>query len=143
MQSIKVQTAQGKVESAILHVINMETNNADKRLVAMVRQTPLHAFMFNAQGKLLVANDAAMEACLHSAAGLKIPEGQDITLKALFALGAYEGDPAVHHSHPSLHCSFESTGPSWAPQKTTNNCMSRRMNCHTQTLLIACLACLH
>lgn len=74
-----------------MHVINMETSNADKRLIAMVRQTPMHAFMFDQQGQLLVANDAAMEACLHSSAGLKLPEGQEITLTSLFALGAYEG----------------------------------------------------
>lgn len=95
MQPIKVQTAAGKVESAIMHVIHMETHNADKRLIAMVRQTLMHAFMFNMQGKLLVANEAAMEACMHSSAGLKIPDGQDITLRALFALGAYEGDDPV------------------------------------------------
>lgn len=92
MQSIKVQTAQGKVESAIMHVINTETNNADKRLIAMVRQTPMHAFMFNQHGQLLVANDAALEACQHSSAGLRLPDGQHITLKSLFSLGAYEGD---------------------------------------------------
>ena len=91
VQPIKVQTAPGKVESAIMHVIDMEASNADKRLTAMVRQTPLHAFMFNLHGQLLVANDAAKEACLHSAAGLKVPDPQNITLKSLFDLGAYEG----------------------------------------------------
>ena len=48
--------------------------------------------MFNQHGKLLVANDAAMEACLHSVAGLKVPDPQNITLKSLFDVGAYEGD---------------------------------------------------
>lgn len=75
-----------------MHVIDMEASNADKRFTAMVRQTPLHAFMFNQHGKLLVANDAAMEACLHSVAGLKVPDPQNITLKSLFDVGAYEGD---------------------------------------------------
>lgn len=75
-----------------MHVIDMEASNADKRFTAMARQTPLHTFMFDRQGRLLVANDAAMEACLHSVAGLKIPDGQEVTLKGLFALGAYEGE---------------------------------------------------
>lgn len=77
-----------------MHVTHTETNHTDKRFIAMVRQTPMHAFMFNSQGQLLVANDAALEACQHSSAGLKIPDGQDITLTSLFALGAYEGDLA-------------------------------------------------
>lgn len=94
VQPIKVQTAPGKIEAAILHVIESgtEASNADKRFKAMVRQTPLHAFMFSQHGKLLVANDAAMEACLHSAAGLKVSDPQNITLKSLFDLGAYEGN---------------------------------------------------
>jgi predicted DCC family thiol-disulfide oxidoreductase YuxK len=91
LQPIKVQTLPGKAESAIMHVVDMEASNADKRFTAMVRHTPLHTFLFNKHGKLLVANDAAMEACLHSTAGLKVPQGQDITLKALFDLGSYPG----------------------------------------------------
>ncbi len=74
-----------------MHVVDMEASNADKRFTAMVRHTPLHTFLFNKHGKLLVANDAAMEACLHSTAGLKVPQGQDINLKALFDLGSYPG----------------------------------------------------
>ena len=93
LQPIKVQTVPGKVESAIMHVIDMEASNADKRFTAMVKHTPLHAFMFDLLGHLLVANDAAMEACLHSAAGLKVPDPHNITLKSLFDLGAYEGSP--------------------------------------------------
>ena len=92
LQPIRIQTAPGTVESAIMHVIDMEASNADTRFTAMARQTPVHSFMFNRHGKLLVANDAATEACLHSVAGLKIPDGQDTTLKALFDLGAYDGD---------------------------------------------------
>lgn len=88
-----------------MHVIDLEVSNADKRFIAMARQTPLHAFMFNSQGKLLVANDAAMEACLHSTAGLKIPNGQDITLKSLFDLGAYNGEPSNSHTLLAFGCS--------------------------------------
>ncbi len=91
LQPIRVQTAHGKIESAVMHVIDMEASNADKRFTAMVRHMPLHTFLFNGNGKLLVANDAAMEACLHSTAGLRIPDGQDITLKSLFDLGSYDG----------------------------------------------------
>ena len=91
LQPIKVQTGQGKVESAIMHVVDMEASNADKRFNAMVRATPLHTFMFNFQGKLLVANDAAVEACRHSTAGLRLPEGSNITLNSLFDLGSYPG----------------------------------------------------
>ncbi|DBB03659.1 hypothetical protein WJX82_000931 [Trebouxia sp. C0006] len=95
---IRVQTLPGKTESAIMHVVDMEASNADrhignadKRFAAMMQHTPLHTFLFNKHGKLLVANDAAMEACLHSTAGLKVSEGQDVTLKTLFDLGSYPG----------------------------------------------------
>ena len=81
-----------------MHVVDMEASNADKhignankRFAAMVQHTPLHTFLFNKHGKLLIANDAAMEACLHSTAGLKVSQGQDVTLKALFDLGSYPG----------------------------------------------------
>lgn len=91
LQPIKIQTLQGKVESAVMHVVNIESSNADKRFTAMVRHTPLHTFLFSSRGDLLAANDSAMEACQHSTAGLRTPEGQDITLKSLFALGSYPG----------------------------------------------------
>jgi len=98
LQPIRVQTLPGKTESAIMHVVDMEASNADrhignadKRFAAMMQHTPLHTFLFNKHGKLLVANDAAMEACLHSTAGLKVSEGQDVTLKTLFDLGSYPG----------------------------------------------------
>ncbi len=74
-----------------MHVVDVEASNANKRFAAMVQHTPLHTFLFNKHGKLLVANDAAMEACLHSTAGLKVSQGQDVTLKALFDLGSYPG----------------------------------------------------
>ena len=92
LQPIRVQTGPNKVESAVLHVVDMEASNADKRFTAMVRCNPLHTFLFNSTGKLLVLNDAAKQACLHSTAGLKLPEGQDITLQALFELGTYAGE---------------------------------------------------
>jgi len=81
-----------------MHVVDMEASKADKhigntnkRFAAMMQHAPLHTFLFNEHGKLLVANDAAMEACLHSTAGLKVSQGQDVTLKALFDLGSYPG----------------------------------------------------
>ncbi|DBA80660.1 TPA: hypothetical protein ACH3X1_007904 [Trebouxia sp. C0004] len=99
---IKVQTLPGKAESAIMHVVDMEASNADKhiskRFAAMVQHTPLHTFLFNKHGKLLVANDAAMEACLHSTAGLKVSPGQDVTLKALFDMGSYPGGEEEAHT---------------------------------------------
>ena len=92
LQPIRVQTGPNKVESAVLHVVDMEASNADKRFTAMVRCNPLHTFLFNSTGKLLVLNDAAKQACLHSTAGLKLPEGHDVTLQALLELGTYAGD---------------------------------------------------
>ena len=81
-----------------MHVVDMEASNADKhmgnannRFAAMMQHTPLHTFLFNKHGKLLIANDAATEACLHSTAGLKVSQGQDVTLKTLFDLGSYPG----------------------------------------------------
>jgi len=53
-----------------MHVVDMEASKADKhigntnkRFAAMMQHAPLHTFLFNEHGKLLVANDAAMEAC--------------------------------------------------------------------------------
>ena len=100
-----------------MHVIDMEASHADKRFTAMARQAPLHTFMFNTQGKLLVANDAAMEACLHSVAGLKVPDPKDITLESLFLLGAYEGDllAVLLHSTASVHHCSAPTRQATAP----------------------------
>ena len=93
LQPIRIQTAPGIVKSAIMHAIRMEASKADKRLTAMASHHPVHAIRFNQHGKLLVANDAAAAACSHSEAGLKLPDGQTVTLRALFELGAYDGEP--------------------------------------------------
>ena len=98
-----------------MHVVDMEASNADKhisnankRFAAMVQRTPIHTFLFNKRGELLVANDAAMEACLHSTAGLKLSQGQDVTLKSLFDLGSYPGQSRMPSCSavcgPALFC---------------------------------------
>ncbi|KAA6411768.1 MAG: hypothetical protein FRX49_13791, partial [Trebouxia sp. A1-2] len=57
---IRVLTVASKVELAVLHVVEAEPSSAD--MGAMCERNPLHSFMFNAHGKLLNANKAALEA---------------------------------------------------------------------------------
>ena len=59
-----------------MHVIHLGPVSSDdqpmirgKRMTAMLQRNPLHTFMFDCDGKLVIANNAAMEACRHSAAG--------------------------------------------------------------------------
>lgn len=70
LQSIRLQTSPGKVEAAIMHVIHMDSIIVEeRRLTSMLQRNPLHTFMFARDGKLVVANKAAMEACQHSISG--------------------------------------------------------------------------
>ena len=59
-----------------MHIIHLGPVSSDdqpmirgKRMTAMLQRNPLHTFMFDRDGKLVIANNAAMEACQHSAAG--------------------------------------------------------------------------
>ncbi|KAL3161210.1 putative 3',5'-cyclic phosphodiesterase pde-3 [Trebouxia sp. C0009 RCD-2024] len=90
---IRVETAPGSVHSGVLHVIKEREprDPEETRVAAMHRWNPVHTFMFDSRGKLLNANKAAKEACQNSAAGLRLPPGQDITLRSLFEVGLYPG----------------------------------------------------
>ncbi|DBA83083.1 TPA: hypothetical protein ACH3X2_006613 [Trebouxia sp. C0005] len=84
---IRVLTVASKVELAVLHVVEAEPSSAD--MGAMCERNPLHSFMFNAHGKLLNANKAALEA-FQSCHPDPVADRR-ITLKKLFHLGYYPG----------------------------------------------------
>ena len=65
VQAIKVETAPGHVALALLFVLDVSASATDLRVGAMHRRNPLHSFMFNADGMLLNANAAALEAFEH------------------------------------------------------------------------------
>ena len=51
------------VETALMHILEVDANTSEMRLAAMHQINPLHTFMFNSRGKLLNANAAAIAAC--------------------------------------------------------------------------------
>lgn len=58
-----------------MHVLHLDALVVKgKRLCAMLQRNPLHTFMFDRAGKLVVANNAALEACRHSSAGITVSE---------------------------------------------------------------------
>lgn len=72
LQPIRVQAAPGSVKTAILHVFEMDAavaNVAEKRVCAMHQRNPMHTFMFDGNGKLLDANQGALEAFQQDQAG--------------------------------------------------------------------------
>ncbi len=70
LQPIRVQTAQGKVEEALVHVAELGADAADTRAAAVHDIDPTHTMVFTAQGTLLHANKAALESlCQHSMSG--------------------------------------------------------------------------
>lgn len=62
-QVIKLELSPGKVEEAILSVMDVDANLHHTRAAAMFERSPLHVFMFNSQGALLKANTSALDAC--------------------------------------------------------------------------------
>ena len=62
MQPIRVQTANGQVEEALLHVAEVNNKAADLRAVAAHQQDVMQIMVFGSQGNLLNANKAALEA---------------------------------------------------------------------------------
>ena len=70
VQAIRVETAPGLVETALLHTAELDTSSTNLRVRAMHRRNPLHTFMFSAQGNLLNANTAALEAFEHHHKGI-------------------------------------------------------------------------
>ena len=66
LQPIQVQTSPNVVETAVMHIMEVQSNTAEMRLTAMHEINPLHTFMFSNRGKMLNANQAAIEACMYS-----------------------------------------------------------------------------
>ena len=64
-----METAPGHVALALLFVLDVSASAADLRVGAMHRRNPLHSFMFSADGTLLNANAAALEAFKHHHTG--------------------------------------------------------------------------
>lgn len=62
MQPIRVQTANGQVEEALLHIAEVNNKAADLRAVAAHLQDVMQIMVFGSQGNLLNANKAAWEA---------------------------------------------------------------------------------
>jgi len=80
LQPIRIQTASGKVETAILHIFEMQTagavpeaateasagsvgtdiSSSDRRICALHQRSPIQMYMFDCHGALLSANKAAL-----------------------------------------------------------------------------------
>jgi len=70
MQPIKVETSPGHVEIALLHVIESEgSSHTDLRVTAIYDRSPIHTFLFDSEGGMLTANQAALLAHQRSALG--------------------------------------------------------------------------
>ena len=70
LQPIRVQTSQGSVEEALVHVAELDADVADTRATAVHDIDPTHTMVFNSQGTLLHANKAALQSlCQHSMSG--------------------------------------------------------------------------
>lgn len=84
VQAIKVRTSPNKVETALLHIAELDASVTDLRLGAIHRRNPLHTFMFNSQGALLNANVSALEAFQQHHAGELHPHFVADCLVAVF-----------------------------------------------------------
>ena len=93
LQPIRIQTASGKVETAILHIFEMQTagavpaaateasaasvgadiSSSDRRICALHQRSPIQMYMFDSHGALLSANKAAL-------AGLQPDKGASYTM---------------------------------------------------------------
>ena len=61
LQPIKIETAPGKIEMAIMHVAELEqTAHNDQRYVAMLHRSPMHTMLFSSIGSLITGNKAAV-----------------------------------------------------------------------------------
>ena len=70
LQVIKLELAPGKVERATLHIIELAASAHETRVAAMQHLSPIHTFMFDSKGTLLVANASAVEACQRGLTGV-------------------------------------------------------------------------
>ena len=62
MQPIRVQTSQGNIEEALLHIAEVDADIADLRAAAVHKRDPMHTMLFDDNGGLLSANAAALQA---------------------------------------------------------------------------------
>jgi len=70
LQPIRVQTAQGNIEEALVHIAELGADIAEMRATAVHDRDPMHTMVFTPQGTLLHANKAALESlCQHSMSG--------------------------------------------------------------------------
>ncbi|KAL3135611.1 3',5'-cyclic-nucleotide phosphodiesterase pde1 [Trebouxia sp. C0009 RCD-2024] len=92
---IKVQVLPGEVQSAIMHIAELDASNEDLRVTAMHLRSPIHTLMFNSKGDLLAANSTALKACHAHAPGGAM---ETITLHTLFDMGLYPGGELEAHS---------------------------------------------
>lgn len=70
LQAIHIRTSPGHVETAVMHIIDMDFAAADDRLLAMHHRSPIHTYMFDSKGVLLQANNAALSA-LRKSSGIE------------------------------------------------------------------------
>lgn len=73
IQAIRVRTLPTQVESALMHVAELDGSVTDLRVAAIHSRNPLHTFLFNSCGVLLNANASALQAFAHSHAGKSLP----------------------------------------------------------------------
>ncbi|DBB14759.1 TPA: hypothetical protein ACH3X3_004373 [Trebouxia sp. C0006] len=88
-KAIRVRTLPTQVESALMHVAELDGSVTDLRVAAIHSRNPLHTFLFNSCGVLLNANASALQAFAHSHAG--DAGGTGLILKTLFEEGVYPG----------------------------------------------------
>jgi len=82
-----VRTGPNQVETALMHVAELDSRVTDLRVGAIHRRNPLHTFMFNAEGVLLNANVAALEAFhQHHAGDCRIQLVQSPALAPMLAV---------------------------------------------------------
>ena len=66
LQALRLQTSANVVETAVMHILEVAGDTSQMRVSTMHETNPLHTFMFSSRGKLLNANQAALEACRYS-----------------------------------------------------------------------------
>lgn len=101
MQPIKVETSPGHVELALLHVIESEgSSHTDLRVAAIYDRSPIHTFMFDSEGGMLTANQAALLAHQRSALG----ELTDIRPATVLLLSQFQRAVASTVSVSQISC---------------------------------------
>lgn len=68
-QAIKLQIGPDQVERATLFIMHVQASAHDMRVGAMHHRSPIHTFMFDSNGALLVGNASAVESCRRGTSG--------------------------------------------------------------------------